>query len=935
MPNNSITHNRLETSISSSSNDIEKSNNTSPNITLETTSNTISRPSTTTGNCNLRNGSQKHYRQRASQISGTRKKRKTIIKTCLFCREKKLKCDKRRPLCSSCIARNFTECVYVDANGNPLVQDFHPSSDNLTSTSDGTMFNNSSNISSANSLIGEIHSTTSESSDSIPKYQSSRAENEIIRQNMEAEYNSSDPISEKTNVNPLSEIYYAQVKKSGRIITSGPTSMRCFANKGVQRFIDKHAFFWHVVKKARMKWKNKHNFSMLKELGSIGEDYGTLSKSLITDVCKVLPSYEAMISCIERFFSEFELYPYSSAIDKAKLYTDFYTSFVPDTEVNSTGERQIVNIIVDAKKNYYRSAVIIMILAMTKFFSQIPAPIEKFLILLTGCSMGKIYYIERAQFLLLRIVHRSTYISDGGDSSTLIELCAELCNTCTVIGLNRDIDETFKDMGELIGKAPKLKNLWLWALYVDYQISFEMGKPMFVTLDIFNDFRKGNVLNVEDGDIDEPNNGRFMNLMKRYLRIVRPMLRRILSVNGTPDFEQDEELLLSFIENEFPSIDNYTDEFKIFGVDLCEIRILSSCIAMLICNYCIRFSYLHVHNIHIKVGFTKASFVSFSLSTNLLIRCFEIDKLKFPDMINPSCKEVTPYIALAVNMTASILKRSLISFVVMTHYKLTTMCNPPSFLNRDDTKLKIELNSLRSNINDFSLASAFDAFCEIFDRWAIPKDPNMQQVMCRSYQFVISTTLERIGRKILKKILAHRYKTENIWINKNSKNLAAKFGSSFRNSLPTEEFVRQNYSLNQHLIDTKNSTKSSIIITNTQSMATTDTTTTSSNITTTTPATGNSSTTNYDIQNPTSINPTEGSQMPVDLTYGTTIDSSKDASPVVQNNTNIEDDDTNFKEMYEEFWAVYNDGFQNVFDEADSNEIAEGLEMFEDLALFN
>ena len=41
------------------------------------------------------------------------KRRRKLVKSCLFCRKRKLKCNKAKPMCQQCSARKLPSCVYL------------------------------------------------------------------------------------------------------------------------------------------------------------------------------------------------------------------------------------------------------------------------------------------------------------------------------------------------------------------------------------------------------------------------------------------------------------------------------------------------------------------------------------------------------------------------------------------------------------------------------------------------------------------------------------------------------------------------------------------------------------------------------------------------------------------------------------------------------
>ena len=53
-------------------------------------------------------------------LSGKKGKRRKVIKSCAFCRKRKLKCSQARPMCQQCVIRKLPQCVYTEEFNYPL-----------------------------------------------------------------------------------------------------------------------------------------------------------------------------------------------------------------------------------------------------------------------------------------------------------------------------------------------------------------------------------------------------------------------------------------------------------------------------------------------------------------------------------------------------------------------------------------------------------------------------------------------------------------------------------------------------------------------------------------------------------------------------------------------------------------------------------------------
>lgn len=662
-----------------------------------------------------------------------KRKRNIRIRSCMFCRGKKLKCDKLKPRCSSCALRHLTECVYIDST-NPS-----PSP-----------------------------SALDQSTPEIRHYDAYIDPDELEKTYNLTGYEAASYNSQIHEENPLSKAYFIWTKGSGRTITHGPTSLSTLGRKGITMMMDRGGAIlttWLTMKKVRRKWKEQYDFSTLKELKSL-EHISNEKSSLVEEVCKSLPSYNELLYSVNAFFDNPELYPYSSAFHKGKVINDFYKSFIPDISSDIGMDVKIKEIRVTSKKNYCKIAVIIMILAVTAYHSELPEPIERFLIALNGSSMAKIFYVERSQFLLLRIIHRKLYISDSDDSSALVDLRSSLCSNAIMIGLNRNMSLHYSHHHFLIGSTESLENLWIWTLLLDFQGALEIGSPMFITSEAFNEF---------DGSLDDTSSS-FMGKLKRYLKVARPMLRRIFLPSLKPDLSKDEQVLLKFIEIEFPSIDNFIDQKKFENIGSSDIMILASALSFLMANLAMRIIFMKDNTLHVKTYFTKISLLTYNLSVNSLLSCFEKDKKAFPELCTENSTLLSPYIALSISFTSHALRRALVSTIILTHYKLTTLSDVTTFLNQGKLELELNTDSLRTEEDsDFSLISAFEKHCQIFDKWATPQNPLLHKILNNSYYWVNCTTIERMSRRFLSKFINHRQEAENTWISKNMEAIVSAF----------------------------------------------------------------------------------------------------------------------------------------------------------------
>lgn len=688
----------------------------------------------------------------SSSTVATRKRRK-VIKSCAFCRKRKLRCDQQKPMCSTCIARRLPECLYTNSFDHDL------------DTSE--LFGSLPNVKllrKLNELEKQLEKTEVSplSSEICPEstMPHKKPTSKALYATKSTVYHITDDNSFPDDVlippspkNPLETFYTFQCKDTGRRIYYGPTSMKTFVAKGNWGLLERFRLLWAKVKIARRKVKQANGFSMLRELSMIevGHQPSHASSCALLDrVCRALPSYEKAKSAIDLFFGDADIYEINTIFDKRKILNDFQLAFIPGDPSAGDNERPIVKLCPTGKKNYYKIGVLVNIITFSCYHDNIPEAIEMFLIFLTGLSTAKVMYIERAQFLMLRYHHRIKYSHTGGDNSHVMLLVDSMISTATYLGLDHNIGSLYADQEEVVGNVQSLENLWVWIMFADFDVAFQMGRPLRVTVPNFND------------DIDRTNT--FYGLLKRFLKMSRPMISEIYNPTS-PNLKQHCETIIEFIEKEFPPMGCYTDITLIGEIPLRNVRILCQALSMLVAFYCLRYLAFKEANIGLKNGLIQCTLISFFLSSNLTIHCFELDRKNFPDMLKPECSNITPYLSYSISLMSGLVSRGLMAFYAVAYHKMTLFESGLLFAFDKQETLNCDLKSLRpSESAHISFISSFELFCQTFDRVSNPEDVVFKMVMRRSHAFVIVTAIEKICRTVMEKVFECRTNAESLWI---------------------------------------------------------------------------------------------------------------------------------------------------------------------------
>ncbi|CCC70515.1 hypothetical protein NCAS_0F00310 [Naumovozyma castellii] len=690
-----------------------------------------------------------------------KKKRRKPITSCAFCRQRKLKCDQKRPICSTCIGRKLTTCVYADDNLSPNDSRYTgPHSVGSSNSSHGTESTTMMQAPPPNDLMYDSESEL------VERVKYSEKQLELVQnQDTQSSTSHSVPVgstTKETCINPFKDFYFLQNKSYGRRILYGPTSMKTFIKKNHWGFLTKYNQLWSKVKIERTKWKKKRNISNLKELTMIEVDGNPNVHNLIAEVCTVLPTYEKTTSILESFFSEenYDLYELRTILDKNKVMTDFYTAFTPSTQLLPNGEKLIANLTPNnRKKNYYKIGVILMILAFAHYSETIPNAIYKFFIMLTGFTTGKTSYVERAQFLLLRHCYSQTF-RNAGDNTHNVIIADLLSDAGITLGLNLDIKRNYFRQENEVGPLDLLENLWVWIVYADFDVAFLNGRPLTISTAHFNE----QTWEVNPTDVPA------IAKMKRFLKLARPMVNDFYNPNICPNLESFCENLLVFVENEFPPISYFTDKELISKVDVRSIRIFSSILRMLVSFYSLRFAVLMERSIDLKNHLIQTILISFSLVINCTVHFFEIDRKRFPEMLREDYPNITPYLGMSLSVINGLYPRVLSVFCALIYFKLTLFENG-LLLAFDLEPQTWKLNTLRVPHNSsIHLMSSYNMYCQIFDSW-YKADPDLKLVMARSHSFVIALALERTYRTVLEKTIEYRRRTEETWMSQIQKEL--------------------------------------------------------------------------------------------------------------------------------------------------------------------
>lgn len=458
--------------------------------------------------------------------NGGRQTRKKPAKSCLFCRLRKLKCDRGRPSCGSCSSRHQKSCNYEDnssAKENQLRAKYRRCS----------KFEMARRIEELESQI-EKH-----------------AESEIHR-----------------GQNPLYNIRYLSSKHDRHIIY-GPTSYRAILANQKDTFAKYREEIWKVLKVSRNTWKREHHYSTLSEISYIETAPShTDSSSVIESVCKSLPTYEVLRQCLIDFFASHFYHSYQ-IVHEERVLKDLQDCFIQGPKDHKTGCHEIIALSLDSKKNYYKVGVMTAILCLASHPKKVPEAIEIFHRILTSFISAKVFYIERAQFLFLRYLYINVAGLDGGDQSHCIFIHGLTVDTAIHMGLNEDLRHLFMNENHPIEEITYLERLWLWILFTDVKISLSTGIPMRINDDFVDKVRLENYSSPRD-----------ILLYKTTLKL-RSIMKQIHARDISPNIPFIIEDLKNFTKKVFKPLYFYLNTSNLDGNEFTELQLWHTTLLMI------------------------------------------------------------------------------------------------------------------------------------------------------------------------------------------------------------------------------------------------------------------------------------------------------------------------------------------------------------------
>lgn len=414
------------------------------------------------------------------------------------------------------------------------------------------------------------------------------------------------------------------------------------------------------------------------------------------------------------------------------------------------------------------------------YYRVIPKELETFSRFLTSSVPVKSFNIERLQCIMLKVCHFDFTSFSGCDFSRVYMLIQTACSLACTLGLNRDIEIPINSHDQVY-----IENLWWWILYMDVQVSFNLGIALQINGLPIGRF---NYSPMED---------RQDVIFRKSILMLRSILEKIYDKNNIPSVKQ---LILD--AKEFVNL-NYKSLSYYMSPDSCDFneRIEVHTLLLLLT------SISNLSNIQ-RYFFNDKGFEIFNTSihlsfTSLYISIAVLNSYFKMDIEDPHYEStmkfggLPPHIQLGMWVTYHTIGRvlyemygtlfsSLLSPIPQSAYTEEFDFSQPPFESfQIPTDHYISLKNVSKSLN-----SAFDTFYA-------PDCKQLLKIMKKHYSFLFIFSLENICRMIFENGLRVNQESQNTTNavpsldmdeNINSREIKNIFTNSFKENGTTDLF---------------------------------------------------------------------------------------------------------------------------------------------------
>lgn len=670
-------------------------------------------------------------------------KRRKTVKSCLNCRSKKLRCDKDKPICSSCKARE-AECLYQNEEGiyEPIPRIGSNGDSRFDITKENSISSFMEKLDMMQAKLNDIDAKITNNKLSVQSSLTHDANDGNI--NLRKFYD-----NEVEVINPLSEFYFTRREKSGKNLVYGPTSIRTYLEKDKWGFGQKIYELSSKLEEERSNWKvDNPTWIKATELQIFEKNLNEQFSS--ENVCSTLPNNVEVLQSIDMFFNpEFdELFQIHFILDKHKVIKDFNDCF-------KIRKGKIVSLNLAGGRNFYKIGVILMILCFTYYVTNIPKSIHQFVIQLIALYNPKNSLIEKLQFLTLNCEF-ARYSSPDSNNSSIISILGSITSCALAAGLDKDISFLYKDKEYIVGSIQTIENLWLMVLYYDVETSYRLGASLRITnaIIVINDSSNVGLTSME----------RFQLQLKKFLKITRHMMQGIMNPYKLPKLKDYCNILNEFICKELRPISEYTDKEKFQDIPLREIRLVILLLDMMLTFISLRFAVLKESR-GLKLPTIQITLIWLKMNELLMQRFYNLDKVEFIEKFDDGYTGLPPWLMLYTMYIDSMMIKVCGVFSAFIYHMLVRFKKMLN-LNLLDSSIPISWDYsyiFSDNDSEFNIVDAVNLFFRFTRSWISPDTIELAKMFQKSLSLVVVKTMVKILLTIIDTTLEYRSSIENSW----------------------------------------------------------------------------------------------------------------------------------------------------------------------------
>ncbi|AAS54258.1 AGL233Cp [Eremothecium gossypii ATCC 10895] len=638
------------------------------------------------------------------------KTRRKVSKSCVFCRKRRVKCNKARPKCSTCIGKGLPECVYLsefthDVNSREL-------------------FSSTPNV----ELLRRIDELETELA---------RMKSEMVPQLFMQKH----VMGTVSPVNRLSQ-FHLVIEKQGRTIFYGPTSFRAVVASVSPRFYHYFTVILTKLRHVRLSWKKDNNYSAMMELDLIETPFmSEHEQTLLGGLLLRLPSYETTLKILEKGLNSplSKNFPF---LDSSKIMQDFLESFQKGEEDPTTRQSPIVRLIPAGKKNYYGIGVIVMLLCILHYGHSPSKEVEVFLKYLSTSFNGKVFYVERIEFFVLRFIYRSMFGKDGGDCIHTVLFAEEAVSTAIHMGFHKDIKDLYKNHPVYKDRIVYLENLWHLVLFIDIEVSLSLGVPLHVSESYVS---QESILDRDTGSL---------YFLKKVVAKFRSILLAIHSPLCTPDIKALIEDIRQFIRHNYKPLDFYLNHQNLNGQEYVEIESLMFFMSTM---YHMGMVNLILNNDSSPANIASiVQYVLFTLklTTVVIQRYYDLDSVYYPERVANHETQPLWYLQLGIALMSKMSTRSIAEYYTLLFDRAISAdgLTKGKYYNNLPVSdvFDLDIHTIEVPTDHYiSLSSASMELHNIFGDFLKSLGPKLLSVLNKIYPFTVITSLQNICHVVL------------------------------------------------------------------------------------------------------------------------------------------------------------------------------------------